>query len=117
MRTNPNDVKETFDTDLSDSAVQDWIDIATEVVDDIAAKDSSITATRLEKIEKMVAQGYTAVQDPRIKNARRESAQVSYQRGDDYPNDYFAGAVALDPTGTVAGMFDKTATIDVPRVK
>lgn len=116
-RTNPTDVTETFDTDLPDSAVSDWIDIATEVVDDIAAKDSSITASRLEKIEKLVAQGYTAIQDPRIKNARRESAQVSYQRGENYPNDYFAAAVSLDPTGTVAGLFDKTASIDVPSVK
>ena len=112
-RTTPTDVKETFDTDLSDNAVSDWIDIATEVVDDIADRDTSLSATRLEKLEKLLAQGYAAMQDPRLKNGRRESAQVSYQRSDDMPNDYFAAAATLDPTGTVANLFKPDASLSV----
>jgi len=113
-RTNPTDVKNTFETDLSDSAISDWIDIATEIVDDIAGVDPSLSATRLEKIEKLLAQHYAASQDPRLSSTSRETASVDYQRNDDYATDYMAAAVSLDPTGVVADLDKRTATLNVP---
>jgi len=113
-RTNPTDVKNTFDTDLSDSAIQDWIDIATEVVDDVEGVDPSISATRLEKIEKLLAQHYAATQDPRLSSTSRETASADYQRNDEYATDYMATAVSLDPTGVIANLNKRTATLSVP---
>ena len=52
-RTNPTEVGQIFDTDLSTDALEDWIEIAHEVVDDIADKDSAIPSTRLTQIEKL----------------------------------------------------------------
>jgi len=114
VRTNPSDVKATFDTDLSDSAVSDWIATANDIVDDVAAVDGSISAGRLERIEKHLAQGFAAIQDPRLGSASRETASADYQRQDDYPNDYIWMAVTADPTGVVAAQFKQKATLQVP---
>ena len=112
-RTNPTDVKATFDTELSDAQVSDWINIANEIVDRVAKADSSLPSTLLEKMEKLLAQGYAAMQDPRIESGRRESAQVSYQRSDDMPNDYFAAAATLDTTGVIENLFKPQAGLSV----
>jgi len=113
-RTNPTDVKVTFDTDLSDAAVEDWIDIASEIVDDVEGVDPSLSATRLEKLEKLLAQHFASAQDPRLSSASRETASADYQRNDEYSTDYMASAVSLDPTGVVASLDKRTATLTVP---
>jgi len=113
-RTNPTDVKNTFDTDLSDSAVEDWIGIATEIVDDVEGVNSSLSNSRLEKIERLLAQHFASSQDPRINSTSRETASVNYQRDSDYATEYMATAVSLDPTGVVASLNKRTATLDVP---
>lgn len=116
-RTNPTDVKETFDTDLSDSAVDDWIAHANDIVNDIASYDGSIASGRLERIEKLLAQGFAAIQDPRLNSTGRETASANYQRQEEYPNDYIWAAVSADPTGIVASKFKQTATLSVPDTK
>lgn len=101
-RTDPTTVKETFDTDLSDSAVSDWISRASHLVDDIAAADPSITDARLTDIEGLVAQHFAASQDPRIQSGERESASVAYQgqTGMGFEStQYGQAALELDPTG------------------
>ena len=113
-RTTPSEVNTIFDTDLADAALTDWIEIASEVVDDVEGVDSSISDTRLTQLEKLLAAGYASAQDPRLESASRETGSANYQRNDEYPNEYMANAVALDPTGVVASQFKRTASLSVP---
>jgi hypothetical protein len=108
------EVQEIFDTDLSTDSLDAWIEIASEVTDDIDSNSDSISDARLTQIEKLLAAGYAATQDPRITNASRETASVSYQRQDEFPNEYIAQAVSLDPTGVIASQYKRTATLNVP---
>jgi len=114
-RTDTTSVQEIFDTDLSTDSLEAWIDVANSVVNDVEGVDPSISDTRLEQIEKLLAAGYAANQDPRINSASRETASVNYQRDNtEYPNEYIASAVAVDPTGVIADQFKRTATLSVP---
>jgi len=113
-RVTNSDVLDVFDTDLSTDSLDRWIRIASNKVDNIESVSDSLTADELEDIELMLAAGYAAIQDPRISSASRETASVSYQRNDEWPNEYIAQAVALDPTGVIADQYKRTATLDVP---
>lgn len=119
-RTTPSDVKNIFNTDLSDSAVSDWIDIASEVVDTIDQAEDSVTDTRLTQIEKLLAAHYASAQDQRLSSTSRETASANYQ-GDTGMNlmgtKYGQQAVQLDPTGTLAELGKPTATLSVPNVR
>lgn len=122
-RTTPTDVAAIFDTDLDTSsggALEQWVNIANTVVDDIAAEDSSISSTRLTQIEKLLAAHYASAQDQRISNASRETASVDYQgetgmnlRGTKYGQQ----AIQLDPTGTLSSLGKPAASISIPDVK
>lgn len=116
-RTTASDVKEILDTDLADATVTAWIDIANELVDDIAAADSSIDSTRLTKIEKLLAAHLASSQDQRVERASRESASVTYQgetalgiNGTKHGQQ----AAMLDPTGTLANAHKPAAVVEAP---
>jgi len=113
-RITNSDLSEIFDTDLGTDSLDRWIDIASEVVDDVEGVDDSISASRLEQLELLLAAGYASAQDPRLSSASRETASVNYQRNDEYANDYSAQAVALDPSGVIASQFKRTASLSVP---
>ena len=113
-RVSNSELQEIFDTDLSTDSLDAWIEIASEVVDDVEGVDSSISDTRLTQLEKLLAAGYASAQDPRLESASRETGSANYQRNDEYPNEYMANAVALDPTGVVASQFKRTASLSVP---
>lgn len=104
-RTNATDVKEIFDTELTDPEVEAWIDVATELVDEIAEEDSSIDSTRLTLIEKLLAAHLTAAKDPRTERERVADVTLTYQ-GDTglliYGTQYGQRAAMLDPTGLLA---------------
>ena len=119
-RTTESDVRNVFDTDLDSAALSAWIDIAHEVVDDIADKDSSITNTRLTQIEKLLTCHYASAQDQRISNTSRETASVDYQgetgmnlRGTKYGQQ----AIQLDPTGLLSTLGKPSASLSVPDSK
>lgn len=116
-RTTPTEVKEIFDTDLADSSVSEWIDIASSVVDDVVSNDNSLSDTRLTQIEKLLAAHYASAQDQRIADTSRETASVSYQ-GDTGMNlqgtKYGQQAIQLDPTGTLSTLGKPRATFSVP---
>ena len=116
-RTTPTEVNAIFDTDLSDSSLSEWIDIASSVVDDVETEDSSISDTRLTQIEKLLAAHYASAQDQRIENTSRETASVTYQgetgmnlRGTKYGQQ----AIQLDPTGTLSTLGKPSASFSVP---
>lgn len=119
-RTTESDVSDIFNNDLDSASLSAWIDMASSVVDDIAAKDSSITSTRLTQIEKLLAAHYASAQDQRISNTSRETASVTYQ-GDTGMNlqgtKYGQQAIQLDPTGTLSTLGKPTASINTPDVK
>jgi len=113
-RVTNSDLQEIFETDLGTGSLDRWIRIASNVVDRVESNSDTLTAQELEDIELLLAAGYASAQDPRISSTSRETASVNYQRNDDYPNDYIAQAVALDPTGVIASQFKRTATLNVP---
>lgn len=117
-RTNTTDVDEILDTSLSTGALQAYVDAASDVVDDVAAKDSSISSGRLERIEKFYAAHLATAQDPRHSSQSRETASVSNEDRTTNANaNYKELAVSLDPTGVVSGAGKPAATLSVPDAK
>lgn len=122
-RTTPSEVAKIFDTNLDTSdggSLDVWIEVANELVDDIADQDSSISSTRLTKIEKLVAAHLAASQDQRFESASAESRSVTYQgeTGMGFEGTkHGQAAIALDPTGTLAGSHLPDASLSVPDVK
>lgn len=122
-RTTPSEVATIFDTDLDTSsggALDQWIDIANTVVDDIADKDSNISSTRLTQIEKLLAAHYASAQDPRIENTSRETASVTYKSETGMnlrETSYGQQAIQLDPTDTLSTLGKPSATFAVPDAK
>jgi hypothetical protein len=122
-RTTASDVATIFDTDLDTSdggPLDTWVEIANDLVDDIAAADTSLTSSRLTHIEKLVAAHFAATQDQRIESASQEGASVTYQ-GDTgmgfEGTKYGQQALTLDPTGTLAGATKPAASLSAPDVK
>lgn len=117
MRTSVSSVKDTFDTEYDNAAISQWIQIANDFVDDIADADSSVSESRLENIELLVAQHLLAIQDPRVEEDRIGDSRKSYQ-GDTGMNFdatfYGQQAKMLDPTNVLRNKEKEQATIDVP---
>jgi len=113
-RITNSDLADVFDTDLSTDSLDQWIEIANTITDDVEGVDPSLSSTRLEQIELMLAAHFASAQDPRLSSASRETASADYQRNDEYSTDYMASAVSLDPTGVVASLDKRTATLTVP---
>jgi hypothetical protein len=129
-RTSKSDVKETFDAafesetgdpdDISDDAVDQWIDIANHLVDDVAAADSSLSSSRLTDLETLVAQHFLATQAPRAESQSGGVRSISYQgeTGMGFKaTQYGQRALTLDPTGTLAGSNRPGASLSVPDLK
>jgi len=113
-RTTQPAVQAIFDTTLSNVALDAWIGVANELVDDIADADSSIDSTRLTKIEKLLAAHFAATQEPRADRESRESASITYE-GDTGMHingtRYGQQAAILDPTGLLADTGKQQASI------
>lgn len=119
-RTTPSDVADIFNTDLDASSggpLEAWLDIANELVDDIADADSSIDATRLTKIEKLLAAHLASTQDQRVERDSVADASATYQGETGMRINatvYGQQAAMLDPTGTLADQGKPKASIGVP---
>jgi len=123
-RVTPSEVDTIFDTSLDTSqngTLSVWIEIANEIVDDIAAKDSSIQASRLKNIERLLAAHLASSQDQRIESVSRESASVDYAGSTDAMDlrgtKHGQNAIQLDPTSTLSTLGKPSATLSVPEVK
>jgi hypothetical protein len=99
-RTSPSDVQQTFDTDLDVGALADWIQMASDITDDVEADDPSIGDDRLERIERLLAQHFASAQDPRADSLSGASRSVDYGEGR-ADGGYLKRAIMLDPTGAV----------------
>jgi len=98
-RTTPSDVLLTFDADATDPEVQQWIDQASLIVDDVES-NSSATAERLEQIELLLSQHFLCAQYPRFTDQSGPSRSGSYGEGRSGTS-YLDRANRLDPTGLV----------------
>jgi hypothetical protein len=103
-RTSKSTVKKTIDTSLSDDAIDDWIAVAADLVDQIESR-SDLSSGRLEHIETLVAQHFLSGQDQRHASESGASRSVEYQGETGM---FFEGtkhgqrALMLDPTGVLA---------------
>jgi hypothetical protein len=115
-RTSESAVQDVLNTSITN--LTPWIEAATEVVDDIAAQDSTIDSTRLEKIERFYAAYLATAKDPRFESQSGASRSGSYYdvEGDGNAS-YKEVAISMDPTGTVDSAGKPSATVDVPDVK
>lgn len=115
-RVTASEVKKNFDTDLSDGEIDAWVNTATELVDEIAAADSSIGSTRLEQIELALTRHFASAQDPRLESYNVGGSSGSYQGETGMHINstvYGQQAAALDPTGTLSGMGKPTPSVTV----
>ncbi len=104
VRTDSNKVDEILDTSLSSNELTSWIDIATELVDDVEAAAPSLSDSRLEKIERLTAAHLASAQDPRHASESGASRSVEYQgeHGMGFESTtYGQRALNLDPTGVL----------------
>jgi len=119
-RTTPSEVEDIFDTSLDSASLTAWVDVANELVDDIADADPSITATRLEQIEKLAAAHLAASQDQRFESQSGGARSASFQ-GDTgmgfEGTKHGQAALTLDPTGTLANAHKPSASVSVPDIK
>ena len=103
-RTDSNKVANILPTSLDPNELTSWIDIATELVDDVEDADPSLPDTRLEKLERLTAAHLASAADPRHESTSGASRSVDYQgeygTGFDATS-YGQRALALDPTGTL----------------
>jgi hypothetical protein len=76
MAVQPGDVEEIFDTDLSTSAIQTWINVAEDVVDDL---DSRKFLTNEDRVTKILACHFAAAQDMRIASGSQGATSVNFQ--------------------------------------
>jgi len=107
-RTSTSEVKETIDTSLSDAAIDDWIAVAGDLVDEIDDR-GSLEDDRLRRLEKLVAQHCLSAQDQRHASESGASRSVEFQGETGMA---FKGtkhgqrALMLDPTGTLANAME-----------
>jgi len=95
-RNTASEVKEIFETDLTNEKLHNWINMAAETTDDIAAADEGgdLSSQRLKLIEANLAAYYAMANDPRVKRETVGDATFTYDR-----TDYWEAAVNLDNTG------------------
>lgn len=103
-RTDEAAVTLAIDTSLTTAQIEAFIEDAHVVVDDIAAKDSTIPAAKLTLIEKYLACHLVTLRDPRLTKGVLADVQETYQR-DAEMTEYLKAAIALDPTGTIEDAF------------
>lgn len=93
----PADIRDVFETQLDDSALETWIAAAETQVSDLPAHDA-LTSDRKEQITKFLAPALATAQDPRVDREQHESATVSY-KGE--RRQYIDVATMLDPTNSI----------------
>lgn len=119
-RTNAAAINEVFDSSLSATQLETWAEVASDLVDEIAAADETVADDRLRRIETQLAAHFAASQDQRIASTERTSASVDYQgaTGEDLAGTkYGQTAKLLDPTGTLEHANKPTASVTVPNVR
>jgi hypothetical protein len=117
-RTQPADVQDVLDTSLDDAALEAFIGVATEVVDDVADADPSIPESKLTKIERFYAAYLASAGDPRADSQSGSSRSISFRDVDGAGNaSHLQVATTMDPTGIVRSAELPSASLSVPNGK
>jgi hypothetical protein len=125
MRATATEVKQIIDTDLEDPVVEAYITSANTLVGEVFDDSSSVSEDSKKEIEKWLAAHFIAcTREQQMQSAKAQTAEVEYQ-GKTYTGLYatFYGqqAVMLDPSGKLATLGKKAASIyavgGVPRGK
>jgi hypothetical protein len=112
-RTNSTDVDEVLDTSIDN--LTPYVEVASDIVDDVAGLDPTISPGRLERLEKFYAAYLATAQDPRAESLSGASRSESrYDPGESGNASYLEVAISLDPTGVIRDAQKQTATLDVP---
>lgn len=103
-RVTASEVKELVDTELSDSVVDSWIDVANELTTDIQ-NAGNVSSSRLDNIEKLLAGHFLRTQDKDVASESVKDARFDFTGSfGKYLEQtrYGQQAKVLDPTGTLA---------------
>jgi hypothetical protein len=99
-RTTPDIVRETFDTEAPDAALNQWIAQASVLVDDVENRRPPIDDGRLKQIETLLAQHFLTAQDPRYSSMSGGARDADFGEGRT-ETAYLDRAKRLDPTGLI----------------
>lgn len=100
-RVTHTDVELIFETNLSQGALEEHINVAATLVDDIeSAADSSEPARTFEQIEQYLAAHVASAQDPRVTSSSVGDSNFNYLRPSEMTG-YWKIAASLDPTGSL----------------
>lgn len=106
IRVTAGDVEQIFDTDLTTPQLDAFIASASALVDD-QLTGQGLSSAILAEIEKYLAAHFASARDPRESEAAAGGTRTKYQVhvGPGLSStDYGARAIALDSTGTLAGI-------------
>jgi len=107
-RTTETAVREIISTSLTTAQVNAFIaDANLFVTEEVAAEDASISAGRLELIERYLACALIRLRDLGLANVSWSKVSETYQV-DPVVTDYLKRAAAFDPTGKIKSTFMPT---------
>ena len=111
-RVTTAEVKVLIETDLTDLTA--FITVADQLVDRVAAADSSLTAATLKEIARWLSAHFVAIRDPREAKSTVGPTSFTYEgktgMGFNFTR-YGQMAVELDPTGTLVSAKLKKASV------
>ena len=119
-RTDAEAINGVFDSSLSKTQLETWAEVASDLVDEVAAANGSVADERLRRIETQLAAHFASSQDQRISETDRQSVSVSYQGETGMDLDgtkYGQTAKLLDSTNTLENANKPTASLTVPDVR
>ena len=108
IRTTEEAVSGIIEVD-SDISLTPFIETANNLVDRVAASDSSVSSATLELIERYLSAHFYTLRDPRPVSERAGTVWVQHQSRVDLglkTSHYGQMAIALDPTGTLKALSD-----------
>lgn len=98
-RTAPANVREIFDTDLTDASLNAFISAASKRVDSVeAADDGDLDAEELELIERFLAAHMATARDPEVTKEKGASFSADFLR----ETTFGQTALDLDTTGVLS---------------
>lgn len=109
-RTDIGTVLDGFETELDEDALQYWISIAENFVDQIENANTDLGTEGLKNLETLVTQHLATAQDPRMTEASLETAEIDFsgEYGMHFESSkYGQAAMMLDDTGTLDPEGDK----------
>lgn len=108
VRTTVSDVQEIFNTNLETSELEQHINVAASIVDDIdEVADDDVPDRKLRQIEQYLSAHVASAQDPRVTSSSVGDSSFNYLQPSEMTR-YWEIATTIDPTGML-----KSTTVQV----